>query len=181
MIVLGLAMTDASETQEPAYRNSIHVACPDSRFLSVTAYTMQHDRFPGVELRLTDPKERQAGSGTRDHQIPRMQYGKIIEMPQNPARSKAVGVEICNAMPGRYSMTVMEHGREGYRISVTGSDGRYVNDTLTLNLQADGDRTCEYRFYFLIVQRKATLRWLDGLDHALPALQHPTCEIASLA
>ena len=176
LVVLALGATGTSRSTEPEYSASIHLSCHDSPFLSISAQTPRRDNFPDVELRLTDPLGRHAGSGSHDHQIPNAQYGKIVEIPtRRPSLSKAVAVEVCNAIAGRYIFTVTEHGKAEYRVSVSGADGKYLVVSEVLNLSADGDRTCQYRFLFSMPKSKANIRWLDNKDRPLAFLQHPVC------
>lgn len=174
--VLTLAVIGIAQNPGPKYRDSIRSSCLDSSFLSISAHTLRHDGFPDVELRLTDPKGHVTGNGSRENEIPNSQYGQIVEIPQHPTLSKAVAVEVCQAVQGRYAFTVTEHGGSQYRITVRGNDGKDGNESQVLSFQAHGDRTCQYRFYFLMAEGKVSIRWLDTNDHPLPFLERPECE-----
>jgi hypothetical protein len=175
LVVIVLAATGDAQTSEPEYRDSIHLSCLESPFLSVSAHTPRHDGFPDVEIRLTNPQGRSAGNGPHDNQIPKSQYGKVAEMPKRPNISKAVAVEVCDAIAGRYVIRVTEHGSAEYRITVRGGGDKVDTNAQILYLRPDGERTCEYRFYFLIAEGKAAIRWLDNGDHPLEFLRHPEC------
>jgi hypothetical protein len=129
-----------------------------------------------VDLRLTDPKERSSGSGRQDHPIPNSYYGRVVDMPKNPDKSKAVAVEVCGAMPGRYRFTVSEHGRGEYFVTVSGEDGKYGSQSQPLRLHADGGRVCQYHFRFLMGEGKVAILWLDSSGHPLGFSEYPGCE-----
>jgi hypothetical protein len=147
--------------------------------MSVSVSVPRHDRFVNVELELVDPTGRKAGGGDKNHTIPRSQYGKVVEMPSHPDRSKTVAVEICGAMPGLYLITLSEHGRLDYQLAVRGDDGtgsNKGNETEAVNLHADGDRTCRYRFNFSMENGYAAIRWLDTNGYPLKFGERPTCD-----
>jgi hypothetical protein len=125
VVVVFLAATSSTPASEHEYTDSLRYSCFDHPFLSVSAQVAEHEAFPDVDLRLTDPKGRNTGNGRQDRPIPNSHYGKIVEMPKHPERSKAVAVEVCDAIEGRYSFTVSEHGRGDYIVSVGGDDGKY--------------------------------------------------------
>lgn len=79
------------------YSKSLRFACSNDPFLSVSVSSPRHDRFLNIELELVDPAGRKVGYSDENHPIPRSQYGKVVEIPSHPERSKAVAVEICGA------------------------------------------------------------------------------------
>lgn len=174
LITAGSTTTGATE-----YSQSLRFSCFDDPFLSVSVSVPRHDSFVNIELGLSDPDGRSAGAGHHSHSIPRSQYGKIVEIPSHPEMSKAVAVEICGAVPGAYLISVSEHGNFDYRLSVTGDDGtrsNQGNETQPVNLHADGDRMCHFRFNFRMAKGKVAIQWLDNTGHPLAFLERPTCE-----
>jgi hypothetical protein len=84
-------------------------------------------------------------------------------------------------MPGAYLIMVSEHGSFDYRLSVRGDDGSRSNQgnvTEPLNLHADGNRQCRYRFDFSRENGTVTIRgWTKmvvppGLRNARSATQY---------
>jgi len=172
---------------------SLRQSCSDAPFLSITASAPRHDSFVNVELGLVDPKGRTAGTDRGDS-IPRSQYGKIVEMPLHPERSKAIAIEICDAVPGTYLISIAEHGDFDYRLDVT-RDAGPTSDWFSqpVHLHAEGDRVCRFRFNFRMIKRKTAIErldkaghpspigefpieWLDKMRHPLPFGEFPTCE-----
>jgi hypothetical protein len=183
LVMLTLAgSTGAANT---GYSQSLHFACLNDRFLSVSVSAPRHDRFIDIELGLLDPAGRKAGSGGNDnHPIPRSQYGKVVEIPPHPESSKAVAVEICDPMPGPYLISVSEHGTLDYRLTVTGDDGtesNHGNESEPVNLHADGDRMCRYRFNLSMENGYLAIRWLDSTGHPLKFSERPTCDVVPRA
>jgi hypothetical protein len=161
-----------AQNPKPEYSESLHYSCLYSPFLSISAHSRRHDNFPAVELRLIDPLQRHAGDIVDAPQIPKSHYGKIVEIPRRPEISKAVAIEICDATPGQYLITVSEHVRTEYVISVTG-DGETQNLYIR---NPEESRTCRYRFYFSIADGKAAIRWLDHSNHPMRFAQQPDCD-----
>lgn len=172
---------------------SLRQSCSDAPFLSITASAPRHDSFVNVELGLVDPKGRTAGMDRGDS-IPRSQYGKIVELPLHPERSKVIAIEICDAVPGTYLISIAEHGDFDYRLTVTGDAGP-TSDSFSepVNLHADGYRLCRFRFNFRMIKRNAAIepldktgrpspigefpiKWLDKTGHPLPFGEFPICE-----
>jgi hypothetical protein len=177
LILCRIAAAGQATTTDPS--ESIRFSCLDSRFLRVSAHVPKHDRFPDVELQLTDELGQQAGDGKYNRRIPHSQYGRITELPKMPNRSKAVAVEVCDAKPGRYLFSVSEHGNAPYRISVTGGDGTSSNtgnETQIIYRQPSGDRGCRFSFDFFLTDGKVTIRWLDKEKHPLPFAVPPDCD-----
>ena len=174
LMAAGFTTTGATE-----YSQSLRPSCFDDPFLSVSVSAPRHDSFVNIELGLVDPDGRSAGSGHHGHSIPRSQYGKVVEIPPHPEMSKVVAVEICGAMPGAYLISVSEHGNFDYRLSVTGDDGtgsNQGNETQPVNLHADGDRMCHFRFNFRMAKGRVAIQWLDSAVHPLAFAERPTCE-----
>ena len=174
LIAAGSTTTGATE-----YSQSLHFSCFDDPFLSVSVSSPRHDSFVNIDLGLVDPDGRSAGGGHHGPSIPRSQYGKVVEIPPHPEMSKAVAVEMCGAMPGAYLITVSEHGSFDYRLTVTGDDGTHSNqgnETQPVNLQADGDRMCHFKFNFRMAKGKVAIQWLDKTGHPLRFAEFPTCE-----
>jgi hypothetical protein len=165
----------------PQYSDTLHYSCFDSPFLGIEAYAPDHRSFPNVELELVDPSGRRAGSGQQELTIPHSHYGKIVEIPEYPARSKAIAVEICDAIGGRYIFSVLEHDKTQFKIAVKGYDGKDGEQIAILNNVSGGDRTCQYKFDFSVVKGKVAIRWLDRTNHPLPLLEEPTCGTVSRA
>ncbi len=93
-----------------------------------------------------------------------------------PERSKAVAIEVCNARPGRYTFTVSEHDNARYTISITGDDGKDGNESEMLNRRPDGERVCQFRFYFSMAGGKVSIEWVDKDNRPLPFLKKPDCD-----
>jgi hypothetical protein len=168
-----LAVPVSAQTANSEYPESLRFSCLSASFLSVSADTLPRDDFPDVELRLVDPSGRSAGAGYHKRRIPHSRSGKIIQIPKHP-EIKAVAVEICHAIPGRYLLTVAEHGKRQYGISITGDDGKTGNESLGKYFQPDGDRVCEYRFSFSMNVGSVSIRWLDRDNRPLLT---PTCDL----
>jgi len=168
-----------AEQANPPYSESLRFSCFDKPFLSISAHSPKHDRFPDIQLEVTDGLGQRAGYGNYQRRIPESHYGKIAEIPKAPDRSRAVAVEVCNAKPGRYTFTVSEHGNFPYRISVTRDDGtgsNTGNETRIICWQSNEDRVCRLSFDFLVSGGKVTIRWLDKENHPLPFAVPPGCD-----
>jgi len=172
LIVFVLAVWGTA-TSEPRYRNSLEYSCLKSPFIGVSAYSPRHDGFPDVELSLTDPRGRNAGKDQHGVSIPHNQYGRIVEIPKSPEMSRSVALEVCDAVTGRYILTVTEHGRAEYHIDVKGYDGKSGNLQHSLNRRADGDRTCQYRFRFLMAEGEVKIDWLTKLTSPSSTIRGP--------
>ena len=182
-LVCLLILTNVSFPQTAAGNRSqsLRYSCvDDDTFLSVSASAPRHDSFVNVELSLVDPQGRTAGRDRQGESIPRSQYGKVVEIPTRPDNSKAIAVEVCRAMPGAYLVSVSEHGKFDYRLTVRG-ENKTVMEAEPVNLHADGDRVCHFRFDFQPGKGKAVIQWVDRAGHPLPFLEHPTCEVVPRA
>jgi hypothetical protein len=174
LVVLVLVACGTASMSELRYRNSLKYSCLKSPFIAVVAYSTRQDGFPDVELSLTDPRGRNAGKNQHGVSIPHSQYGRIVEIPKSPDR-KAVAVEVCDAKPGRYIFTVTEHGSAEYHIDVKGYDGKGGNLQHMLNRRNYGDRTCQFRFRFLMVENEVKIDWLDEADQPFFDVPRPVC------
>lgn len=163
------------------YSDTLHYSCFDSPFLAVEAYAPDHRSFLDVELELVNPSGREAGSAKHEVSIRHSHYGKIVESPEDPDRSKAIAVEICDAIGGRYVFSVLEHNRTQFKIAVKGYDGKDGEQIAILNNVSGEDRTCQYKFDFSMVKGKVAIRWLDRTNHPLPLLEEPICGAVSRA
>jgi hypothetical protein len=165
-----------AQTKKSEYTNSLHYSCFDRPFLSVSAHVPDRRSFPNVELQLTDQYGRRAGIGKYNRGIPNSHYGNVAEIPKVPERSKAVAVEVCGATSGRYALTVSEHDNSPYTISVTGDDGKDGNQSEDQNRRPDGERVCQFRFYFSMAAGKVSIEWVDKDNRPLPFLATPDCD-----
>jgi|GEM_PF-3877390 len=156
------------------------LSCPQSSFLSIAVSTPLGDRFPNLELGVVDPLGRTLGYGQDEHVIPSSRYVRTIQLPELPDRSKAVVIEVCNAVAGFYVVSVAEHSNLEYELSVSADDGtgsNTGNDTEPVSLTAEANRLCHYGFRLNVKKTAAvTIRWLDRTGHALPFGQAPGCE-----
>ena len=175
LVVLVLVACGTASMSELRYRNSLKYSCLKSPFIAVVACSTRHDGFPDVELSLTDPRGRNAGKGAHGNRIPRSRYGRMVEIPKSPDMSKAVAVEVCDAVPGRYIFTVTEHGSAEYHIDVKGYDGKGGNLQHMLNRRNYGDRTCQFRFRFLMAENEVKIDWLDEADQPFFDTPRPVC------
>lgn len=154
-------------------RVSLQYSCIQKPFLSVSAHTSGHQSFPNVELHLIDPRGRTAGLNNRSR-LPRSQSGRIIEIPDDPNQSKVIGAEICDAIQGDYQVIVAEHHEAEYVLSVRANDGRAGSEAMSHPIQPSGDRTCQYRFRFLLgTAGPVKIRWLGNSGRQA---MHPVCE-----
>jgi len=179
LLLLMLMTACSTTTWAGEYSQSLRFSCFDDPFLSVSVSAPLHDSFVNIELGLVDREGRSAGSGHHSHSIPKSQYGKVVEIPSHPERSKAVAVEVCGAMPGAYLISVSEHGNFNYRLTVSGDDGTRSNEgneAQPVNLHAEGDRMCHFRFNFRSSKGKVAIQWLDSTGRPLAFLEQPTCE-----
>ena len=175
LCIVALSGTIAGHDTQSDGSVSLRFSCLNSGFLSVSAHTPQHDGFPDVDLRLVDPLGRTAGAGRNERPIPSSQYGKIFEIRQQPQKSRAVAVEICDAIPGRYVITILEHSDAEYRVTVRGEGARKTGmEGLILYPAAEGNRTCRYKFDF-VPKQKEVARWLDDRDRPLRPWEQPAC------
>lgn len=178
-LLLMLIAAGPRTMEAAAYSQSLRFSCFDDPFLSVSVSAPQGDSFVNIGLGLVNPDGRSAGSRQHGRSIPRSQYGRIVQIPSLPKMSKAVAVEICGAMPGAYLISVSEHGNFDYRLTVSGDDGTRSNEgneTQPVNLHADGDRMCHFRFNFRMAKGKVAIQWLDNTGHPLAFAEFPTCE-----
>jgi hypothetical protein len=178
-VSLAFATGALARTKTSEYSDSLRFSCFDRPYLSVSAHVSGRRSFPNVELQLTDQYGRRAGIGKHDRRIPNSHYGKVAEIPKVPERSKAVAVEVCGATAGRYAFTVSEHDSSPYTISVTGDDGKGSNDgneSDELNRQPNGERVCQFRFYYSMAGGKVSIEWVDKDNRVLPFLEKPDCE-----
>ena len=122
LFLFTLAGVALPQTAVNKYTPSLRFSCVDTPFLSINVSAPHHDSFVNVELGLVDPKGRTAGANSADS-IPRSRYGRIVEVPSHPDMRKAIAVEICDAIQGKYVISVSEHGNFDYRLTVAGDDG----------------------------------------------------------
>jgi hypothetical protein len=174
-VVFVLVACGTASTSESRYRNSLSRSCLKSPFIGILAYSTRHLGFPDVELNLTDSHGRNAGEDQHGVSIPHSQYGRIVQIPKLPEMSSGVGLEVCDAVTGRYILSVTEHGHAEYHIDVQGYDGKDGNILHMLNRRANGDRTCQFRFRFLIAEGDVRIDWLDETDHPLSDVPPPIC------
>src|SRR5690242_6210245 len=109
---------------------SLRYSCYDKPFLSVSVSTLQRNTFPSVELRILDPLGRSFGTGSNGERNPRSQSGRVVEIPKHQQHSKAIAVEICDAIPGDYSVDVSELSNAQYWLSVSADDGKTGNEAI---------------------------------------------------
>jgi hypothetical protein len=96
-------------------------------------------------------------------------------MPTHPTASKAIAIEVCEAIQGDYRITVSEPGKEEYGLSVRADDGGTGNEGMGSAFYARPDRTCKFQFRFQMKDHSVTLRWVrDGVQIAD---SDPICEI----
>lgn len=175
-MLMGIASPQSAQSK---YTPSLRYTCFDSAFLSVSVSAPRHDSFVNVELGLTDPKGRTAGMDHGNSSIEGSRYGKVVEMPSHPESSKAVAVEICGAIPGMYLISVSEHGNFDYRLTVDGDDGTRTNqgnESQPVNLHADGERLCRFRFNLQMAKGKLEIDWIDTTGRPLALGEFPHCE-----
>ena len=175
IIVLFTASPSETQTKNSKSRQSLRYSCSNKPFLSVSAYTAGHANFPDVELRLIDPLGRSSGNGSDGKRIPKTQNGRVIEIPKNAKRSKAIAVEVCDAMQGDYLVVVSEHGKEEYGLGISANDGGTGNEAMGSAFHSLPNRTCKFQFRFLMKDHSVTLRWVR--DHVQIADLDPVCEI----
>jgi hypothetical protein len=175
VIVLFTVIAGETQTKSSKPRQSLRYSCLDKPFLSVSAYAGGHASFPDVELRLIDPLGRSSGNGSKGKPIPKTQYGRVIEIPKHATGSKAIAIEVCEAIQGDYLVTVSEHGKEEYGLSVRADDGGTGNEAMESAFYSHPDRTCKFQFRFLMKDHSVTLRWVR--DQVQIADPDPICEI----
>jgi len=178
-IVFALSSVVQKAKAEDKYSQSLRFSCFNEPFLTVSVSTPRRDSFPKIDLEIVDPEGRGVGNAAQGRSIPRNQYGNLVEMPNHPEMSKAVGGEICGAKPGRYLVRVSEHDRLEYRLRVSGDDGTRSNEgngTQTVMLHSETGRTCGFRFAFLIENGRVAIQWLDTTNHPLGLGELPVCE-----
>ena len=154
-------------------QTSLMYSCLEAPFLSISVSTPRHNTFVDVALRVVDPQHRTAGYGANDHPIPKSSYGRVIEMPRHADVSKAVAVEICDAMEGKYELTVWEHSKAEYRVHVRGMDANHHFTDILYPIPEEG-RVCRYMFQYRL-DTDETIRWLDGQGRMLPFPEKPAC------
>lgn len=174
-VVLFTATAGETKTTNSKSRPSLRYSCLKRPFLSVSAYTADHASFPDVELRLVDPLGRYSGNGSAGKRIPKSRYGRVIEVPKYPTRSKAIAAEVCDAIQGDYIFVVSEHGKEKYGLSVRADDGGSGHEAMGSALYSIPNRTCKFQFRFLMKGHSVTVRWLR--DRVQIADMDPICEI----
>jgi hypothetical protein len=174
-----LAGATSAQTAINKYTPSLRLSCVDTPFLTVNVSAPDHDSFVNVELGLVDPKGRTAGADVANS-IPRSRYGRIVEMPSHPEKSKVTAVEICGATPGKYVISVSEHGDFDYRLVVGGDDGtnsNHGNESQSVNLHSDGDRLCRFSFNFRMAKGEVAVQWLDKGGHPMSVGEFPGCDV----
>src|SRR5207248_2181794 len=147
VVTVGLAGAMPPSLLEAPVRVSGLNSC-SSAFLSISAFHPRRDAFPSVDLRVTGPGGSTAGYGTHEKRIPNSTYGKVIELPKHPDRSKVVAVEICNAPRGEYELSVADHDTDGYFIGIRASTPDDLEEINTHICGGTRQRACRYRFIF---------------------------------
>ncbi len=173
IIVAIAAHAGNAKRVEPKPRASLRFSCFKKPFLSVSLHTPKRDRFPEVELRLTDPRGR-SGDGAGAKRIPKSQSGRVNDVPGHPTLTKAVAVEVCDAIQGDYSVIVSGHEDQRYLMTISADDGRLGNEAMSSDLNIHRDRTCRYWFRFSMGSGHATVHWLEGTNHMQAG--EPLCE-----
>jgi len=176
LLFIGLLTVTFGETQTKSSksRQSLRYSCLGKPFLSVSAYAAGHASFPDVDLRLIDPLGRSSGNGSEGKRIPKTQYGRVIEIPKNAKQSKAIAVEVCEAMQGDYVVVVSEHGKEEYGLSIRADDGGSGNGGMGSAFYPVQNRTCKFELRVLMEYHSVKLRWLR--NHVQIADPDPICE-----
>ena len=87
---------------------SLWSSCPHVSLLEILVAAPERNRFPDVQLLVTDPEGRTAGFGVVDTAIPTSQYGDIVEIQSTPDKSTARAVQICSPAQGIYTIQVQE-------------------------------------------------------------------------
>jgi hypothetical protein len=141
-------------------------SCLESPSLSVAASTPYHDGSPAVKLSLVDPKGQVQPRTTGKRTIPKSSYGEVVEMPKSQTRSRALAIEICDAVQGSYSLRVEETGGQPYRISVRGNAPN-TSESRGLKHQSNIGRVWNYRFFYHVQNKEAKIEWLDENDRLL--------------
>lgn len=175
IIVTCTVTAGETKTKDPEPRQSLLYSCLKQPLLRVSATTAGHDSFPDVEVRLVDPLGRSSGNPRKGKRIPKTQYGRVIEVPDHPTKSKAIAVEVCEAIQGDYIVIVSGHKKEEYGLRVNADDGGTGNEGMSSTFYSRPDRTCKFEFRFLMQDHSVTLRWLR--DHVQIADSNPVCEI----
>lgn len=179
LIPVLLSLAASAQVADTQPHKSLRFSCIDKALLSISVSTPRHDHFPNLDLGLVDPAGRTAGMGHDNHSIPNSQYGRVIEIPSHPDMSKAVAIEVCDARPGAYLVSVLEGGERDYRLSVSADDGsgsNKGNDAEPVNIRAEEDRVCRYRFKLEMFHGDVAIRWLDKDGHLLSFAERPTCD-----
>lgn len=167
-------MAGSESAQDSAQtKQSLAFSCLDKSFLSVDALTLERDSFPAVQLTLTDPQGRTAGGDSTGEPIPDSSYGKIVQLPKYPQRSKALAIEVCNAEQGVYELNVRELGNASYIIIASASGNTDNGSSAILNHVGRKGRIRQYKFKFTIKGRQLNLNWLDGQGHEQLLIEPP--------
>lgn len=174
VLVIGLAAGQAvAKEVKPAL--SLHYSCLNKPFLSVSVFTPSHDSFPDVELRLIDAGGQPLPS--RKHKrVSKFQSGRVIEIPRLPAKSKAVAVEVCDAVQGDYALVVSEYANAEYLLAVRADDGNTGNEAMSSGISSRRGRTCTYPFRVLMQYRSVRVRWLESNEPMQAAFPDPICK-----
>jgi len=144
---------------------SLELNCLDRPFLGVAVSTPERNAIPTVQLTLRDPLGRAAGAGIKHTRIPHSRYGNVVQIPNDPERSRMLAVEICDARQGVYTITIREGGNSRYRLEVIASGKDSLFEPLHRSSR-DG-RILINKFAFKIQSGAAKIIWLDKTEKPL--------------
>ena len=162
VVALSLIACHACAEDPAAPVKSTRFSCFDKTFLSVAASRRERDHIPRVDISLTDPLGRVAGATkTKSKKIPTASYKPVFELPDVPAQSTVLAIEVCDAPLGTYEVTLNEIGDEPYRLTVHADGNADNSETLALYHTSRVGRARRYRFVLRIEKPKLLLSWLD--------------------
>lgn len=161
-VLLMMFALPASRAQDGDVQPTLRYSCLNyEQFLSIAVSTPERDGFPDVRLMLTDPNGRTMGFQAGDHAMPESRYARVVEIPPNPHRSRAIAAESCKPTQGRYKLVVEEHAESRYRLSITG-EGQATAVSVPLHLVARASRRRYYEFnYYVSRDGKAVVELLN--------------------
>ena len=139
-------------------------SCFDAPFFSISVRSPEKKKS-SVEIKLVDPEGREQGMRFKGEPIPGSQYRYVNETPGTTILTLVHAIEICDATPGEYRLTVYEHGSERYLISVTAARSEMDLNALSLYLKASEGRVRHYRLMFRVAKGQPTVAWLDDQGH----------------